>query len=395
MSGKLRVVVLGMVGRMPLAGMAWQALHYLEGLRRLGWDVYYVEDTGDWPYDPERNTITDDCRYAVDYLARVMGWGGLGDRWAYRAPAPDSRTFGLSESRLAAVWASADALINLCGATVLRDEHLRVPVRVYLETDPVLRQIEVAEGCRRTIRQLGAHTHLFTYGANLGAPDCPVPLGPFRYHATRPPVILDWWPAGSSAGGARRRPLRFTTVSTWRQSGKDVTWHGETFLWSKHGEFLKLLELPRRTGQALELALAGNNAEATGLLTAGGWSVVHALRLSKEIVSYRDYIRGSRGEFTVAKDQYVRLKTGWFSDRSVCYLAAGRPVVLQETGFSKFLPTGKGLFAFRTLDEILGAFEAINADYDGNARAARDIAQSYFAAERVVAGLLERAGHRG
>jgi hypothetical protein len=378
-----------MMGRTPFAGVAWQVLHYLEGFRRLGCDVYYVEDTGDWPYDPEQNTITDDCRYTVNYIARLVDWCGLSGRWAYRAAAQDNRVYGLSGSELAALLRRADALVNLTGATLLREEHLRVPVRVYLETDPVMPQVEVAQGRPFTIDLLAAHTHHFTYGENFGAPDCGVPVERFRYYPTRQPVVLDWWESPPAPPG---QPGRFTTIASWKQSGKDLEWNGETYTWSKHHEFLKVLDLPRRIGWPLELALACGDGEAIALLESNGWRVVDALALSGDIAPYRDYVRGSAGEFTVAKDQNIRLRSGWFSDRSACYLAAGKPVITQDTGFGNVLPTGKGLFAFRTMGDALAALDAIAGDYAGHSRAAREIAAEYFAAEKVLGRLAAEAG---
>lgn len=384
------LIVLGMMGRTPFAGVGWQVLHYLEGLRRLGHQVYYIEDTGTWPYDAERNTITDDCRYTVNYIGQIMAWSGSSDRWAYRSAA-DGATFGLSELQVARILESADALINLTGATLLRDEHLRVPVRVYLETDPVLPQIEVAQGRRFTLELLEAHTHHFTFGENLGAPDCGVPVGRFRYQPTRQPIVLDWWTtACEDAPPDAQSP--FTTIANWQQAGKDIEWNGETYAWSKHQEFLKFIDLPQRTEQPLELALACEDPEAIRELTAHGWRVVDALPLSKQIHPYRSYIVDSRGEFTVAKDQNIRLRSGWFSDRSASYLAVGRPVITQDTAFGHVLPTGRGLFAFQIMDEIVEAFERINSDYAAHARAAREIAAEYFAAEHVLGSLLERAG---
>ena len=384
------LVVLGMMGRTPFAGVAWQVLHYLEGFRRLGFDVHYVEDTGDWPYDPEQNAITADCTYTVHYIARLMTWCGLPGRWAYRAAAQEGRWFGMPQSEVARLLARADALVNLTGATVLRDEHLRVPVRIYLETDPVLPQIEVAQGRRFTIDLLAAHTHHFSYGENLGAADCLVPVERFDYRPTRQPIVLDWWtpPADAPAPPAGR----FTTVASWQQAGKDIDWGGETYFWSKHLEFLKFLDLPRRTGQRLELALACGDAEVVRLLRSHGWGVVDALALSRNILPYRDYLLGSAGEFTVAKDQNIRLRSGWFSDRSACYLAAGKPVITQDTGFDNVLPTGRGLFAFRTMEDVLAALEAIAADYPAHSRAAREIAAEYFAAEKVLDRLCAEAG---
>jgi hypothetical protein len=379
-----------MMGRAPFAGVAWQAIHYLEGFRRAGCDVYYVEDTGDWPYDPEQDSITGDCRFTTRYIAQLLEWCGMPDRWAYCAAAEGGRGYGPAASRLADLWRHADALINLTGATVLRDEHLRVPVRIFLETDPVLPQIEVAQGRPFTIDLLAAHTHHFTFGENLGAADCAVPVGRFAYQPTRQPVVLDWWTDERSPQAHDKG--KFTTIASWQQDGKDIEWNGEVYSWSKHREFLKFLDVPRLSGRAFELALACGDREAVRLLESHGWHVRDALALSRNILPYRDYILGSRAEFTVAKDQNIRLRSGWFSDRSATYLAAGKPVITQNTAFGNILPTGKGLFAFDILDEVLAAVEAIEADYPAQSRAAREIAGEYFAAERVVASLLERAG---
>src|SRR4029453_15117513 len=325
----------------------------------------------------------------------------LSDRWAYRAA--DDQVFGLSTSGLDRLLERADALVNLTGATVLRDQHCRVPVRIYLETDPVLPQIEVALGDAFNLDMLGAHTHHFTHGENLGQPDCGVPVSRFAYRTTRPPVVLDWWEPAAGAPG----PC-FTTVASWRQAGKDVRWRGQTYTWSKHHESLKVIDLPRRTPQPLELALAirgragdgedgwiphdQEDAEAVALLTGHGWRVVNAMPLSHDLEAYRAYITASRGEFTVAKDQNVRLRSGWFSDRRACYLAAGRPGGTHATAFGKFVPTGQGLFAFEGIDDIVAALRAINADYARHARAARQIAEAYFKAEPVLTKLVEDAG---
>jgi hypothetical protein len=385
-----RLALLGMMGHLPYAGMAWQVLHYVEGLRRLGHEVIYIEDTLSWPFDPERRSITDDCGYTVKYIAGLMEWCGLPHAWAYRAEEMGGRFFGLTESEVARQLERADALINLHGITDLRDGYLRVPVRIYLETDPVAPQIEIAKGVRRTIDLLAAHTHHFTYAENLGAPDCGVPVARFDYRPTRQPVVLDWWaPSGDLAESSGRR---FTTIASWRQTGRDIEWNGETLTWSKDVQFLKFLDLPRRSGRALEVALAGGDAEARKTLASHGWGVVDAIQQSLDIRRYRDYVAGSHGEFTVAKEQNVRLRSGWFSDRSACYLAAGKPVITQDTGFGNLFPTGRGLFAFHTLDQVLEALDRIETDYATHARVAREIACEYFAADRVLSALLERSG---
>src|SRR5262249_4499596 len=156
---------------------------------------------------------------------------------------------------------------------------------------------------------------------------------------------------------------------------------------SKHHEFLKLLDLPQRTRHRLELALACGDPDALALLAAHGWVTTDAIPLSTDPLRYRAYVRASDAEFTVAKDQNVRLRSGWFSDRSACYLAAGKPVITQDTGFGDVLPTGQGLFAFRTMDDVVEALDAVGGDYGAQARAARAIAAECFAAETVLGAL--------
>jgi hypothetical protein len=387
-SERLRLVVVGGLGAMPFAGVAWQVLQYLEGFRRLGHEVFYLEDTGSWPYDPVRDTVSDDARPTIAYVARLLEGVGLDEEWAYRDVVEDRRTHGASDERLAQRLGSADALVNVSGVTVLRDEHLQVPVRIYLETDPVLPQIEVEQGNEFTIDLLSAHTHHFTYGENLGAPDCEVPTGRFRYRSTRPPVVLDWWTP--LAGDFAHRP--FTTVSNWEQTSKDVELRGRVYRWSKHAEFQRFVQVPKVVDRRLELALALDDEDTIAMLEEAGWRVVPAGPLSKDVDRYREYIRSSAGEFSVAKEQYVSLRTGWFSDRTACYLAAGKPAVVQDTGFGCALPTGEGLFAFEDLDDVVAAFAEIGADYSRHSDAARALAEEYLDSDRVLGRLLEDAG---
>jgi hypothetical protein len=388
MSERLRLVVLGGLGAMPFAGVAWQVLQYLEGLRRLGHEVFYLEDTGRWPYDPERETVSDDAGPTLAYMAPLLERVGLDASWAYRDVVEDRKIHGVSEEELQQVLASADALINVSGVTDLQDEHLQVPVRIYLETDPVLPQIEVEQGNEFTIGLLAAHTHHFTYGENIGAPDCDMPIGPFRYFPTRPPVVLDWWPPPGDDFAAGP----FTTVSNWEQTDKDIEWRGRLYRWSKHAEFERFLDVPAALDRPLELALALDDENTIARLEAAGWRVVPAGPLSKDIDRYRDYIRSSAGEFSVAKEQYVKLRTGWFSDRTACYLACGKPAVVQDTAFDRALPTGEGLFAFGSIDDVVAAFAEIDADYPRHSRAARALAEEYLDSDRVLGRLLEDAG---
>jgi hypothetical protein len=381
------VVVFGIAFLYPLAGVTWQVLHYLVGLRRLGWDPYYVEDSGRWVYDPARGDFTPDPARNVAAVVPALQAHGFGHRWACRARALDGRCYGLSESRLRALYRDAVATFNVTGAQEVHEEHRVCRRRIYVETDPVAAQLGVADGEAKIVEQLAAHDRLFTFGENFGRPDCGVPLERFTWLPTRQPVVLDFWPPARPGPGAP-----YTTVATWRHQ-KDRVYRGETYHWSKEREFLKILDLPRRCPAPIELALdIASDVAAGPLLRAHGWRVVPAAAVSGHVDRYRDYVRGSRGEFTVAKDQNIRLRSGWFSDRSACYLAAGRPVITQETGFSNVLPTGRGLFGWRDADDIVAAMDAIATDYAGHCRAAREIAAEYFDAGRVLRSLLERAG---
>jgi hypothetical protein len=380
-----RIVVLHLAGRYPLGGIGWQAVHYVLGLARLGHDVYYVEDSGAHPYDPRVKSVVEDSSYGVAFLADVMGRFGLGDRWAYVDPVTGVH-HGLSRGRLAELYRDADALFNVCGATRLHEKHLRCPIRVYVETDPVFEQIRVAEGDRQAIIALGDHTHHFTYGENLGQPDCPIPLEKFAWRTTRPPVLPDLWDTPFDP-----RAERFTTVATWKNAGKDIHFRGETYLWSKHVNFLKVIDLPARTSQPLEMAFQVDDDATRDLLAGHGWRLADALAVSRDPMAYRRHIQQSRGEFTVAKDLVARTRSGWFSDRSVCYLAAGKPVVTQDTGFGKYVPAGEGLLTFDTVEEAAAALDEVNRDYAHHCREARRLAEEYFAADRILAELCRNA----
>ncbi|HEX7787093.1 MAG TPA: hypothetical protein VF653_12820, partial [Methylomirabilota bacterium] len=263
---------------------------------------------------------------------------------------------------------------------------MRCPVRVYIETDPVFEQIRVAEGDRLAIEDLQDHTHHFTYGENLGQPDCPIPVEKFNWRPTRPPVIPQLWDATCNPAAER-----FSTVCTWKNVGKDIHFRGEIYYWSKHLNFLELLDLPRRTPQTLEMALEGGDPSTRQLLSSHGWILSDAFETSRSLTTYQQYIQGSRGELTASKDLVVRTRSGWFSDRSVCYLAAGKPVVTQDTGFGKVIPTGAGLFPFSTVEEAVAALHQIDRDYAFHSRAARLIAEESFGADRVLGRLCREA----
>ncbi len=357
---------------------------FVVGLLRLGHDVYYLETTSAWPFDPETNASVDDSTYAAAYLQRVAAGFGVSERWAYRRSYADKAWLGPVATQAEELLAHADAVLNITGATRLAEEGLKVQRLVYVGTDPVTHELGFASGDARVRTSIDEHDDCVTYGENIGTPRSPIPPLPRLRGATRQPVLLDMWEGTPPPRGT------FTTVGNWRQAGHDVVYEGKTYFWSKHHEFLKFIELPRRCRERLELATGLVNLEPgdRALLESWGWNLVDAHLFTLDPWSYRDYVCRSRGEFTVAKDQNVRLRSGWFSERSACYLAAGRPVITQDTGFGDVLPTGEGLFAFQDMDDIIGAMEAVAADYERHSTAARRIAEEYFRAETVLARLL-------
>jgi hypothetical protein len=399
-----RIVVVGTLASNPYAGMAWMHMQITAGLCRLGHDAYYFEVTSNWPYDPMRNTKVGDSDYALPYLAHVTKSFGLENRWAYRRSYADGAWFGMSKAKAEELLAHGDAVLNVAGASRFRDKQLAVGRLVYFGTDPVYDEIAFAAGDKHARAILEEHDDFVTYGENIGRADCPVPPLPRLRARTRQPVLLDLWQSGPPS---RRE---FTTVGNWRQEGREIEYQGEFYHWSKDREFLKFVDLPRRTNQSFELAMnladaktikhgvgaavraLGISADARTTLESNGWSLADTHALTTDPWPYRDYVRASRGEFTVARDLHVRLRSGWFSERSACYLAAGRPVITQDTGFGSVLPTGVGLFAFNTMDEILAALDSINSDYERHSRAARAIAEEYFRAETVLGDVLDKLG---
>jgi GT2 family glycosyltransferase len=385
--GRPKIVLLGMMTKIPVAGVVWQTIHYLVGFRRLGFEPYYVEAHARTPGMLMREASDDSGLIAAGFIRHALARFGLEANWAYQALHDDGRLYGMGEAQLGRLFASAELILNLHGGTEPRPEHFETGRLVYLETDPTQLQVELHEERQSTIDFLEPHVAFFTFGENYGQPGCGLPVSErFDFHPTRQPVVTDFW---LGAGNGR---ASYTTVGNWSQSWRDVTLEGERYGWSKDQEFRKLLALPSRTSCSFELALASYAPHDRELLESRGWRVRNALDVSTDIDTYREYIRGSRAEFTVAKDQNIRLRTGWFSDRGATYLAAGRPVVTQDTGFGDLLPTGDGLFAFNSIDEAVAAVETIEADYPRARQAAFEVAREHFDAEVVLGRVLDAVG---
>lgn len=385
-----KLVVMGFMGSIPIAGVIWQHIHYIVGLQRLGHDVFYIEDSARLPYNPETFEVNDSFEYAVKLLERLAREFAFKDRWGFCARyLPGNPGAGLSFKKVQQLYREADAVLNVCGAQELNDDLLANECIIYLDSDPGLEQIKIDQRDPETIDYLGRHAALFTFGENVGTKNFPVPASGLKWLPTRQPIVTDFWKTKSAPPAT----ARFTTVANWTTGGlKDFEWRNEKYIWSKSNAFRRFIRAPSRAGESFELATDIKNSRTRARFQRHGWRFRPPQDLSADHWLYRKYLQESKAEFTVAKDQYVRLTTGWFSDRSACYLAAGRPVVTQQTGFTDHYGGEAGLFAFDSLGEIVEAVRMINADYARHARAARAIACEFFEAETVLRSLLERAG---
>jgi hypothetical protein len=385
-----RIVVMGFMGSIPIAGVIWQHIHYIVGLQRLGHDVYYIEDSARLPYNPITFEVNEQFDYAAKLFTRLAREFDLKDRWAFCARfLKGNPTVGLPLKRIRQLYREADAILNVCGTQEFNDDLLKSDRILYVESDPGVEQIKIDKKTKPTIDYLKRHHALFSFGENVGTKRFPVPLHGFKWFPTRQPVVIDLWKTSRAPTGV----AVFTSIANWSTSGlKDITWRGEKYLWSKSREFLRFVQAPKKSGETFELATNMKDQPTREKFECNCWRLRSPNDLSIDYWLYRDYIAKSKGEFTVAKDQYVRLNTGWFSDRSACYLAAGRPVITQETGFSKLYGDDKGLLAFKSLGEIVDAVKRINADYVKHSRAAREIAAEIFDAEKVLRAMLNAAG---
>lgn len=379
---RLRIIVTGLIAQYPLGGVAWDYLQYVVGLTRLGHDVYYFEDTGQWPYNPTEGGTAKGCAFNVRYLADLMARFGLDEQWAYCFCWQD-QWFGLSKQQREEIVASADLLINVSGTLARPEQYRQVKCLAYIDSDPVFTQVKLARG-QADFRQLvDAHDVHFSFGE---APSDAVPDTGHCWRPTRQPVLLDEW-------ACRSLPrTTYTTVMNWT-SYNPVHYGGRTY-GQKDIEFQRFIDLPRYVAPIeLEVAVNAGKTRRTPrhLLAHKGWHVVDPAQVCPDLDSYRDYIQSSRAEWSVAKNGYVVGRAGWFSCRSACYLAAGRPVVVQDTGFSEVLPTGEGLLTFNTLEEAVEAIRQVESDYARHSQAARELAEHYFNADRVLNDLLAQA----
>jgi hypothetical protein len=380
-SDRLRIIVLGYVVRWPLGGMVWSNLHFLMGLRDLGHEVYYLEDSDDYAscYDPERCLTDTNPAYGLAFAAKVLGRLGFAEHWAFH-DAHTATWHGPLAGRVDSITRSADVVLNLACANPLRPWLENIPKRVYLDEDPAFTQIRLHTDAKGRERAL-AHNVFATFGENIPRGTARLPKDELPWIATRQPVFLPAVPVAPS------RPAgKFTTVMQW-QSYRTLEFGGVRY-GVKAESFDPLQDLPATTGPVFEIALGGANVPR-GMLRRKGWGLVNPLPLSLDPWTYETFIRESKAEFGLAKEGYVVANTGWFSERSACYLAMGRPVLAQETGFSEWMKGGVGVVPFSSLDEASTGVKAIEADYAKHCEAARFVAEEYFDSRKVLPQLLE------
>ncbi len=349
-------------------GVQWLNLHYLAGLRELGVEPFWLDVTG----------ATDD-ELVRQFQARCERFE-FGDHWVVLREG--AQVLGMTDRQLSALCGDCDLLINLSGA--LKDDELlrRIRRRAYFDLDPGFTQI----WAQQWDMDLSKHNLFFTVGLNLNGPEFVIPKRELDWHTFLPPVALEYWPVQTAV------PTRpFTTIGQWR--GQYAEWQSEVY-GPKAEEFLRLIKLPSKTRQPVELALLIDESETDDLakLHGHGWRLVDPHEAAGGLEGFRRYIQQSRGEFSVAKSGYVKSRGGWVSDRTVCYLASGRPALVQDTGIGQHLRTGQGLLTFSTLEQAVAGIESINTDYAGHCAAARKLAEEKFAAPLVLQSILERAG---
>jgi hypothetical protein len=378
------VIVSGYIVRYPLGGLVLFMLHYLVGLKNLGYDVVFIEHYG-WQnscYNPQTNTMSNDPGYGIKQMLRDFRKLGL-KKWCYVDA--DGVFHGMSRDEVKRLCGEADILLSLYNTTWL-EEFAECRKRVFVDTDPGFTQFSMSpspsSSCDGYASPYDFHYH-FTYGTRIGMDDCPIPTHGLNWLPTRPPVALELLPPVFTP-----EAKYFTTVMGWN-ARKPINYNGVEY-GQKDIEFMRVIELPQILGDVFEIALGGVDAPREKIAEAG-WRISDPLKITKNPWTYRDYIAQSRGEFSVAVNLEVKTQSGWFSERTAAYLASGKPVVVQDTGFSENLPTGKGLFAFQDMNDVIAAIEIINNDYRQHCKAARQIAEEYFDSRKVLTELLEHS----
>jgi hypothetical protein len=378
------VLLIGALGKLPYGGMAFYWGHHIVGLRELGYDVHYLErlDHPNEAYDPNTNEMTDDPSYALGYLAGLLPRFGVGpERTSFVDRAGVCHFSGWPALRDALDRA---AFVLNVGVPTWFDELERCERRLFIDCDPMFTQVAMVTGDGTRAEPPRHYDTLFTSGARIGADDCLIPTAGREWLPARNVVSTSLWKVTPAPPDG---PV--VALLHWAAGG-ELEFEGHTF-GHKDREFVRFLELPRRTARRLVAAVGGGGAPKDEL-GAAGWELVGPLQATRTIDVYQRFIADSRADLGIAKHAYVETRSGWFSDRSTCYLAAGRPVLHQDTGFTDWLPEDEGVLAFSDLDSLVDALDRLDADYDRHAHAARRIVEEHFEARVVLHDMLEQAG---
>ncbi|TLU83489.1 MAG: hypothetical protein FDX30_10685 [Chlorobium sp.] len=378
-SEKLTVLVGGYIGLLHSGGIVWDYIQYLLGFLEMGHDVYYLEDTMCYPVCCSTG---DDSYSTIQRLQTIMEEFGVGDRWIYRDEVTKN-IYGKSEEEYITICRKADILINVSWANVMREEYLRIPVRILLDSDPMFTQIQIHTK-QESLENAYLYTHHFSFGENINSPDCLVPTSPFSWIVTRQPICLEYWPVKDN--GDRKKP--YTTVMNWN-AGKPLEYDGREW-GQKNLTFPIILDVPAEAKrETFTMAVNKLSEDDHSRLTKAGWQIVLPDIVIGDYQQYQSFINDSKAEISVAKETYVKANTGWFSGRSACYLAAGRPVITQDTCWSRYYPAGNGLFSFVNKSEALDAVREISANWKHHSKSAREIAESFFDHRKVLGDMLK------
>jgi hypothetical protein len=375
----MRIIFAGTIGRSGLGGQAWATLQYLIGLRELGHDVFYLEDCGEssWVYDWDKDEWTVELEYPAAYVRECLEPFGFANKWMYRT---SEKSIGAPLDDFLEYCSGADLLVmRAVPLWVWRKEYDLPRRRAFIDVDPGFTQITLANGDAGLAAGIARCERRFTLAQRIGANDCPIPQTGGPWLKTLPPVAVSEWPV------IPQGPRGFSSVMRW-QGFKEVQFNGASY-GQRDKQFPAFMELPRLCSQPFSIAVMGVKPDE---LTRYGWNVFPGEVISKTPASYRSFIQESLAEFSVPKHGYVTTRGGWFSDRSVCYLASGKPVLMADTGLD-WIPKTEGLLTFESLDDALRGVNEISSNYERHSRAARALAENYFSAARVLPQFLEAA----
>jgi hypothetical protein len=388
---KLRIIVGGLVGQYPMGGVAWDYFHYVLALAELGHDVYYHEDTWVWPHDPMKGYPTDDPNYTVNFIRDFFNRYAphLNEHWHYVLL--HETHFGMTKEAFDDVAKTADVFLNVSGASFVPDHLNPKCIKVFMDTDPGYNQIVMherpawSENVDRWVSQVRAHDRHLTYAENIYGSDCAIPRMDLDWQPTRCVVTLPSW--SDLKNSPPRDDAAFTTVMSWGYFGGKLIYNGVQYS-AKAPEYEKFKDLPKRVSVPLTLAVGGFTTPTDDILR-NGWNLVDARQLTMTGETYRKFIADSAGEWSIAKNVYVATNSGWFSCRTACYLAAGRPAVVQDTAWSRFVPSGEGVVAFSTMDEAIDGLKRVTSQPQRHREAAYEIARQYLAPDRVLPPMIE------